>query len=378
MINRMILGGYEIIFPGDISKMPYLTHGKSRAINAENRTGEKGKGGMAASPLGPSRKGSPCLNNIQPGQEEFLADIEGPGVIQHIWITVDSKTSEGDCFVLRDLIMRMYWDGEENPSVEVPLGDFFCCGFGQECIVNSAIITVVPSRGLNSYFAMPFHKHARITIENQHKNPIPAFFYQIDYCLYDSLPEDTSYFHAQWRRQAITEIGKDYVILDNVKGSGHYVGTYLGLSALQRYWWGEGEVKFYIDGDEKYPTICGTGMEDYFGGSWSFASNENGRIVEQNYSTPYLGYPFYSRHDSLVWNQYHNDDCPPMRGFYRWHIPDPVFFEENLKVTVQQIGVSHNGLFERQDDLSSVAYWYQSEPHQKFKELLPVEKRWPR
>ena len=235
-----------MIFPGDISKMPYLTHGKSRAINAENRTGEKGKGGMAASPLGPSRKGSPCLNNIQPGQEEFLADIEGPGVIQHIWITVDSKTSEGDCFVLRDLIMRMYWDGEENPSVEVPLGDFFCCGFGQECIVNSAIITVVPSRGLNSYFAMPFHKHARITIENQHKNPIPAFFYQIDYCLYDSLPEDTSYFHAQWRRQAITEIGKDYVILDNVKGSGHYVGTYLGLSALQRYWWGEGEVKFYF------------------------------------------------------------------------------------------------------------------------------------
>ena len=190
------------------------------------------------------------MNNIQPGQEEFLADIEGPGVIQHIWITVDSKTSEGDCFVLRDLIMRMYWDGEENPSVEVPLGDFFCCGFGQECIVNSAIITVVPSRGLNSYFAMPFHKHARITIENQHKKSNTGFFYQIDYCLYDSLPEDTSYFHAQWRRQAITEIGKDYVILDNVKGSGHYVGTYLGLSALQRYWWGEGEVKFYIDGDE--------------------------------------------------------------------------------------------------------------------------------
>lgn len=367
-----------MIFPGDISKMPYLTHGKSRAINAENRTGEKGKGGMAASPLGPSRKGSPCLKDIQPGQEEILADIEGTGVIQHIWITVDNKTSEGDCFVLRDVIMRMYWDGEENPSVEVPLGDFFCCGFGQECIVNSAVITVVPSRGLNSYFAMPFHKHARITIENQHKNSIPAFFYQIDYCLYDSLPEDTAYFHAQWRRQAITEIGKDYVILDNVKGSGHYVGTYLGLSTLQRYWWGEGEVKFYIDGDEEYPTICGTGMEDYFGGSWSFASNENGRIVEQNYSTPYLGYPFYSRHDSLVWNQYHNDDCPPMRGFYRWHIPDPVFFEENLKVTVQQIGVSHNGLFERQDDLSSVAYWYQSEPHQKFKKLLPAEKRWPR
>lgn len=133
--------------------------------------------------------------------------------------------------------------------------------------------------------------------------------------MYASLPANTSYFHAQWRRQALTEIGKDYVILDGIKGTGQYIGTYLGLSTLQRYWWGEGEVKFYIDGDEEYPTICGTGMEDYFGGSWSFAANENGRIVEQNYCTPYLGYPFYSRHDSLVWNQYHNDDCPPMRGF---------------------------------------------------------------
>ena len=254
-----------MIFPGNVSMMPYLTHGKSRAINAENRTGEKGRGGMAASPLGPSRKGKPCLTNIQPGQEEILADIEGPGVIQHIWITVDKKTSDGDCFVLRDLVLRIYWDDEENPSVETPLGDFFCCGFGQECIINSAVITVVPSRGLNSYFSMPFHKHARIVLENQHKNVIPAFFYQIDYCLYDALPEDTAYFHAQWRRQAVTEKGKDYVILDNIKGSGQYIGTYIGLSVLQRYWWGEGEVKFYIDGDVKYPTICGTGMVDYFG-----------------------------------------------------------------------------------------------------------------
>ena len=214
----MILGGYEMIFPGDISKMPYLTHGKSRAINAENRTGEKGKGGMAASPLGPSRKGSPCLNNIQPGQEECLADIEGPGVIQHIWITVDSKTSEGDCFVLRDLIMRMYWDGEENPSVEVPLGDFFCCGFGKECIINSDLVTVVPSRGMNSYIQMPFRKKALITLENQHVNAIPAFFYQIDYTLYDYLPENTTYFHEQWRRQALTEIGKDNVIIAGPKG----------------------------------------------------------------------------------------------------------------------------------------------------------------
>lgn len=364
--------------PGGIGTLPYLTRGKSRAINAENRSGEKGKGGMAASHLGPSRKGSPCLKDVQSGETVVLGEIDGPGVIDHIWITVDNKTTEGDCFVLRDLVLRMYWDEEKTPSVEVPLGDFFCCGFGQECFVNSSAITVVPSRGLNSYFQMPFRTKAKITLENQHANPIPAFFYQIDYCLYDDLQEQTSYFHASWRRQAITELGKDYVIIDEIKGCGQYIGTYIALSTLQRYWWGEGEVKFYIDGDKEYPTICGTGMEDYFGGSWSFASQENGRTVEHTYSTPYLGYPYYSNHDELIHNPYHNDDCPPMRGFYRWHVMDPIFFERDLKVTVQQIGVGYNGLFERQDDVSSVAYWYQSEPHQEFAKLMDKEKRWPR
>lgn len=367
-----------IMLPGTAAMLPYLTHGKSRAINAENRTGEKGKGGMAASGLGKSRKGSPCLNDIQPGETVVLGEIDGPGIIHHIWITTDNKTSEGDCFVLRDLVLRMYWDGEENPSVEAPLGDFFCCGFGKECYINSSLITVVPSRGLNSYIQMPFKKKAVITLENQHANAIPAFFYQIDYNLYNYLPEETEYFHASWRREALTELGKDYVIADGIKGSGHYIGTYIALSTLQRYWWGEGEVKFYIDGDEQYPTICGTGMEDYFGGSWSFARHENGKTIEQTYTTPFLGYPYYSRHDDLVNNLYHNDDCPPMRGFYRWHVMDPVFFDEELKVTVQQIGVGHKGLFERQDDLSSVAYWYQKEPHNVFLKLPEKEKRWPR
>ena len=259
-------------FGGTLSNLALAKHRKSRAINAENPKGEKGKGGMAASHLGPSRKGSPCLNDIASGQTVTLAEIEGPGAINHIWITVDAKTTDADCFVLRDLVLRMYWDDEEEPSVESPLGDFFCCGFGRECNVNSMPIAVVPSRGLNCYFQMPFRKKARITLENQHVNPIPAFFYQVDYCLYDEgLPEDIAYFHAQWRREKITQLQKDYVILDNVKGKGHYVGTYMALTTLERYWWGEGEVKFYIDGDEEYPTICGTGTEDYFGGSWSFA-----------------------------------------------------------------------------------------------------------
>ena len=226
---------------------------------------------------------------------------------------------------------------------------------------------------------MPFKKRARITLENQHANPIPAFFYQIDYCLYEEmLPDDVAYFHAQWKREKITQLQKDYVILDGVKGKGHYVGTYMALTTLERYWWGEGEIKFYIDGDEEYPTICGTGTEDYFGGSWSFAKQVDGKTVEQNYCTPYMGYPYYSSHDEAIHNLYHNDDCMPMRGFYRWHIQDPICFDEDLKVTIQQIGVGYRGLFERQDDVASVAYWYQSEPHNSFSPLLKKEDRWPR
>ena len=359
-----------------------LTHTQryeSRAITAENPTGAKGAGGTAVSPLGPSRKGRPCLNDVQPGETVTLADIAGAGAITHIWFTVDEKTTDADCFVLRDLVLRMYWDGEETPSVEVPLGDFFCCGFARACFVNSAPVAVVPNRGFNCYWRMPFRSHARITIENQHANPIPALFYQIDYRLDDEPPaDDLAHFHAQWRRQPITDLGHDYVVLDGVRGRGHYVGTYLALSTLERYWWGEGEMKFYIDGDEDYPTICGTGTEDYFGGSWSFAKQVNGRTVEQTYCTSYLGYPYYSRHDELIHNDYHNDDVPPQRGFYRWHIPDPITFQHDLKVTLQQIGVGYRGLFERRDDVTTVAYWYQSEPHAPFPALPPADARWPR
>lgn len=366
------------ILTGNLNGLPLIEPGRSRAINAENPRGEKGKGGMASSDLGQSRKGSPCIGEIKPGETKLLGEIDGPGVIQHIWITVTDKTSDRDCFVLRDLVLRMYWDDEETPSVESPLGDFFCCGFGASYTVNSMPVAVNPNRGFNCYFPMPFRKKAKITIENQHRNSVPAFFYQIDYCLQDELPENTGYFHAQWRRQRLTERGRDYVILDGVKGRGQYVGTYIALTTLERYWWGEGEVKFYLDGDREFPTICGTGLEDYFGGAWSFASQQNGRTVENTYCTPFMGYPFYSHHDTSVHNNYHDDITPPMRSFYRWHLPDPIRFEQDLKVTVQQIGVSHGGLFERQDDVASVAYWYQCEPHAAFPQLPEREYRWPR
>ena len=357
-------------FTNSLDSLMFQKKGKSRCINQENPRGEKGS-------LGPGRKGSPCMEKIAPGETRVLAEMEGPGVIQHIWMTVTDRT-EKDYYVLRDLVLRIYWDDEEEPSVESPLGDFFCCGFARGCMVNSLPIVVNPSRGFNSYFQMPFRKKARITLENQHEAEIPAFFYQVDYTLYDEIPEDVAYFHAQWRREKITQLKKDYVILDNVKGKGHYVGTYMALTTLERYWWGEGEVKFYIDGDEEYPTICGTGTEDYFGGSWSFAKQVDGKTVEQNYCTPYLGYPYYSSHDELIHNFYHNDDCMPMRGFYRWHIQDPICFDEDLKVTIQQIGVGYRGFFERQDDVASVAYWYQAEPHNSFPELPGKEDRWPR
>lgn len=364
-------------FMNGLDTLPLLRPGRSRAINAENPRGEKGRGGMAAGPLGAGRKGSPCIPQIAPGETALLGEIEGCGIIRHIWITVTDQTPKSP-FILRDLVLRMYWDGESDPSVESPLGDFFCCGFGQGCTVNSMPIVVNPTRGFNSYFPMPFRKGARITIENQHDEPIPAFFYQIDYTLYDSLPEETALFHAQWRRTPITTLKEDHVLLDGVRGRGHYVGTYLALSTLQRYWWGEGEIKFYLDGDLDYPTICGTGTEDYFGGAWSFATQQDGRTIENQYQTAFMGYPFHPDRDATHHNPYHTDECPPMRGFYRWHVLDPVLFAEDLKVTLQQIGVWKNGLFERQDDVATVAYWYQSEPHGKFPALPDLSGRRPR
>ena len=362
----------------ELSSLYLLQSGQSRSINWENRTGEKGKGGMAASELGPSRKGSPCVPVIHANEEVVLAEITGPAVIQHIWVTVTDRTSNRNRYVLRDLVIRMYWDDEPAPSVECPLGDFFCCGFGVNYTVNSLPVVVNPTRGFNMYFPMPFQKNAKITIENQCDEDIPAFFYQIDYCLKPSLPENCGYFHAQWRRQRITEKCKDYVILDNVKGKGQYVGTYMALTTLERYWYGEGELKIYLDGDEEYPTICGTGTEDYFGGAWSFAKQEDGKTVEQTYNTPFMGYPYYSHHDTFIHHDYHNDDQMPQRSFYRWHIMDPILFEQDIKVTIQQLGVYHGGLFERQDDVASTAYWYQQEPHQPFAPLMERKERWPR
>ena len=350
---------------------------RSRSINAENPTGAPGQAARAASPLGPGRKGS-AFRPLPAGDTLTLAEIDGPGVIRHIWITVPDRTPGGP-FVLRDLVLRGYWDGSDLPSVEVPLGDFFCNGFGR-CLVTSAPIVVAPTGGMNCYFPMPFRAGARLTLTSEHPADIASVYYQVDYTVGDRLGEDVGYFHARWHRSdADTGLGVDHVILDDVTGPGSYLGTYLALTALQRYWWGEGEVKFYVDDDTDHPTLCSTGLEDYAGGAWAFQDHLGTDPAPQviNFSAPYIGYPHYAGNDDSHASPFVTP-MPPSHGLYRWHVPDPVYFDSRLRVTVQQIGAWDHGLFERQDDIASTAYWYQARPATSAPALPDAALRRPR
>jgi hypothetical protein len=342
-----------------LGSLPLLTDAEPRSISAENPTGAKGAGAMAvpgednpAFALGPGWKVRPCIT-LEAGATTTLADIEGPGIIQHIWLTVKPEA-------YRDTVLRLHWDGEELPSVEVPLGDFFCNGHGIRTRVNSLPVVVNPSGGFNSYWPMPFHHRARITIENQRWEDIPGFFYQITYALTE-VPPKAATFHAQWRRSVTTRTCPEHVILEGVRGHGHYVGTYLAWTQLSNGWWGEGEIKFFLDGDTDYPTICGTGTEDYVGGAWCFGG--------ETYSTPFLGYPLCRQEAGEV----------PRHGLYRWHVLDPIRFRRDLRVTIQALGWWPNGQFQPlADDIASVGYWYQAEPHAPYPKLPPVHERWPR
>jgi len=341
-----------------LAHIAHLSDGVTRSISAENPRGEVGggaqedpKGVGAAAELGKGWKVRPCIT-LEPNATQTLAEIDGPGAIQHIWITVDPKA-------YRDCIFRMYWDGEETPSVEVPLGDFFCNGHALRYNVNSLPICVNPSGGFNSYWPMPFGTSAKITVENQRWEAIHGFFYQITYALRD-VAEEEARFHAQWRRSMTSRISPEHVILEGVRGKGHYVGTSLAWTQLSNGWWGEGEIKFFMDGDEEHPTICGTGTEDYFGGAWGFGDT---------FSTPFLGYPLWRKEPGEV----------PKHGLYRWHVMDPIRFENCLKATIQALGWWPHGKFQPlTDDIASVGYWYQTEPHAEFPKMLGVHERWPR
>jgi hypothetical protein len=345
-------------FEMGLGNLARMSSAKTRSISPENFTGEKGKGGMAtegtgvnaARELGQTWKVSPSVR-INPGQTFLMADIEGCGAIQHIWMTPTGNN--------RFNIFRIYWDGEEEPSVECPAGDFFACGMGQYIGVNSLAVCVNPKSGFNCYWVMPFRKRCKITMTNIDEKPM-VLYYQIDYTLTD-IPEDAAYFHAQFRRTNPLPYKQDYTILDGVRGKGQYVGTYMVWGSNSPGWWGEGEIKFFMDGDTKFPTICGTGTEDYFCGSYGF-SKFQGRGY-QEFSSPYTGMP-----------QVIESETQPRFGLYRWHILDPVRFEENLRVTIQALGWQSEGRYlPLQDDLSSVAYWYQSEPHAKFPKLPDKE-----
>ncbi len=341
-----------------LASLPLLSSAETRSISAENPKGDRGGGaqaepdsGNAASVLGRGWKVRPCIS-LRAGQTVTLAEIEGPGQIQHIWITVDAKA-------YRDCVLRMYWDGEAAPSIEVPLGDFFANGHGLRYNVNSLMIAVNPAGGFNSYWPMPFRRSARITIENQRPEDIHGFFYQITYARQE-VPAEAAYFHAQWRRSDTSRQIPEHVLLDDVRGQGHYVGTFLAWTQLSNGWWGEGEMKFFLDGDGQDPTICGTGTEDYFGGAWCFGDT---------YSTPFLGYPLWRKVENEV----------PRHGLYRWHVLDPIRFSHNLRVTIQALGWWPNHKYQPlTDDIASVAYWYQSEPHAGFPVLPGRDGRFSR
>jgi hypothetical protein len=343
---------------GVFGDLALVRNSETRSISAENPTGTKGGGATAvpdeknpASNLGVGWKVRPAIT-LPKKQVTILASVEGAGRIQHIWITADPKS-------YRDCILRFYWDGEPTPSVEVPLGDFFAQGHGVRYSVNSLMVAVNPSGGFNSYWPMPFRKSAKIAVENQGSENIEGFFYQITYAL-ESVPEQEGYFHAQWRRSMTTREHPEHVLLDGVEGQGQYVGTFLAWEQLSNGWWGEGEIKFYIDGDKQNPTINGTGTEDYFGGAWGFGAN---------YSAPFSGYPYSGAKVGEV----------PKHSLYRWHLPDPIRFRHDLRVTIQALGWWPDEKFQPlTDDIASVSYWYQLEPHRPFPTFPSRDQRTPR
>jgi len=371
-VTMIVLGGFlasnlygqEGSFNGlhmSMGTLPRLSSAKTRSISAENFTGGKGAGGMAtegtgakaARDLGQGWKVSPSIH-LKPKQTFTLAEIEGPGAVQQIWMTPSGHW--------RFMILRMYWDGETEPSVEVPVGDFFACGWNEYAQVSSLAVCVNPGSAFNCYWVMPFRKSCRITVENLAEKQV-TLYYQINYTLTD-VPEDEAYFHAQFRRTNPLPYKQDYTIVDGIRGQGHLVGTYMAWGVNNFGWWGEGEIKFYMDGDREFPTVCGTGTEDYFCGSYCFmVPNKEGKRQYREFTTPYAGMPQVIRPDGAYRSQ-------TRFGLYRWHIMDPVRFEKDLKVTMQALGWRSGGRYlPLQDDIASVAFWYQTEPHAPFPKL---------
>ena len=325
------------------NKMLYeIKNLQSRAGTGENQRGEKGRGGMARG----GRKGCPSISPLRAGKTYTLLDAEGSGMVRRIWFTFPPN----DPMAMRCIILRIYWDGQEQPSVEVPMGDFFGLPHGVNRDLQSEYIQVNAGTAYNCWIPMPFRKHCWIEIENRSEADY-ACFYRIS-CAMGDVPADAAYFHAQFRRQRSVPAGQNYVIVDGVQGKGHYVGTAMFAElSEQPYWWGEGEVKIWVDENGAFPTICGTGTEDYFGGSYGFG-NDIYLNRYQTFSGLYTGLYAILGDTKEMYNH--------QKRFmlYRWHVKDPVYFDEDFKMTIDNLGWTGP----RYDDYTSVAYWYQTEP----------------
>jgi hypothetical protein len=342
----------------NLGNLSRLSAAQTRSISAENYTGAKGAAGMAtegtgancARDLGRGWKVSPSVR-IKVGETFTVADITGSGAIQQIWMTPTGPW--------RYSILRIYWDGQEQPSVECPVGDFFGLPWGRYSPLVSLPVCVNPGSAFNCYWEMPFRKSCRITLSNIGHEDM-TLYYQVNYTLTD-VPADCAYFHAQFRRTNPLPFKQDYTILEGVRGRGHYVGTAMGWGVNNNGWWGEGEIKFFLDGDKEWPTICGTGTEDYFCGSYNFENKETKQY--QEFCTPYAGLHQVLRPDGLYRSQ-------QRFALYRWHIMDPVRFTSDLRVTIQALGWRSDGRYlPLQDDISSVAFWYQTLPTVPFPAL---------
>ncbi len=331
--SRKTLSSYDLIHK------PYeLNNGLvSRSISFENPTGAPGEGGKTSSHLGVGRKGMP-QKSIKPGETVQLCDIKGPGVIRHIWITTNNTPVN-----LRSNVIRVWWDDQEHPSIESPLGDFMGMSHGKVMAHQTAVHATGERAGMSFYLPMPFTRRAIFTYTNEGSQAYPLY-YQIDYTLGDNLPEDVGRLHVLFRRENSTTLNEDFELLPKRTGRGRFIGSIIGIRAITGNWWGEGEVKVYMDGDTEFPTICGTGSEDYVGLSWG---------IQQ---TPYLYNGCSLDENNFI-------------TMHRWHLPDPIYWEKECRITIQQIGWSPDvrkekgsGLYERQDDWCCATFWYEPVP----------------
>jgi hypothetical protein len=337
-----------------------LSEAQTRSVSAENPDGAPGGGARAvpgedphcspaAAVLGRGWKVRPCLRNIGPQGTATLADVPGPGVVQHFWCTVRPEHLGG-------LRLRVRYDGQAPAAIDVPLGHFFANGIDGQAQVRSLPVAVNPRGGMNSYWPMPFRNRLHVEVLNEGDGAVPELFYQITYALCD-LPRDVASLHAAFERRDGDVERPEHLILREAAGPGQYVGTYLVWHQSTPGWWGEGEVKFFIDGDPPdAPTICGTGTEDYFGGAWGFSADDPAQRRPVTYTGPLLGFPQHRERGPGD-----AENTLATHALYRWHLPDPIRFRRSLRATIQALGWGDDGRYRPLPDrISSLALWYAS------------------